>query len=41
VEKKIKFKDGLKKTLEWYINNLEYFKNFKKKDIVNRMGRND
>ena len=40
-EKKIIFKDGLKTTFSWYINNLDYFKNFKKKDIVNRIGKND
>ena len=39
--KKFKFNDGIKKTFKWYINNLDYFKKFKKKDILKRIGKND
>ena len=37
-KKKIKFNDGIKETIEWYLSNLEYFKSFKKKDIIDRLG---
>ena len=33
-----KFKEGLKKTFDWYLNNLKYYKSFTKKDINNRFG---
>ena len=36
---KIKFKDGLEKTFNWYLNNQKYFSNLKKKDIVSRLGK--
>ena len=39
--KKFKFNVGIKKTFKWYINNLDYFKRFKKKDILKRIGKND
>ena len=39
--KKFKFNDGIKKTFKWYINNLDYFKKNKKKDILKRIGKND
>ena len=32
------FNTGIIKTFKWYLNNLEYFKSFKKKDITNRLG---
>ncbi len=32
-------KDGLFKTIDWYINNLKYFKSISKKDIVKRIGK--
>jgi len=38
---KTKFIDGIKKTLKWYFNNQKYYKSFKKKDIINRLGRID
>ena len=34
------FKDGLKKTFEWYLNNTKYYRSFKKKDILKRFGLN-
>ncbi len=37
---KTNFSSGLKQTLEWYLNNLDYFKTLNKKDIVNRVGLN-
>ena len=37
---KTNFESGLAKTFEWYLNNLGYFSNLKKKDIVNRLGLN-
>jgi dTDP-glucose 4,6-dehydratase len=40
-KKKNKFNIGIKKTFEWYKNNLDYFKKFKKKDILKRIGKND
>ena len=36
--KKTDFKTGISKTFKWYVDNLEYFKSFKKKDIVKRLG---
>ena len=39
--KKFKFNVGIKKTFKWYMNNLDYFKKFKKKDILKRIGKND
>ena len=36
---KTNFKKGLKKTFEWYLNNKNYYKTFKKKDIENRLGK--
>ncbi len=38
--KKTNFNIGIKKTLKWYIDNLDYYKNLKKKDIIKRLGRN-
>ena len=35
---KIKFKDGIKKTLEWYLKNKSYYSLLNKKDIINRIG---
>ena len=35
---KIKFKEGLMLTFDWYLNNLKYFKSLNKKDIVKRLG---
>jgi len=35
---KIKFKDGIIQTLEWYIKNKNYYKSLLKKDIVTRLG---
>ena len=32
------FNTGIVKTFKWYLNNLEYFKSFKKKDITSRLG---
>jgi dTDP-glucose 4,6-dehydratase len=32
------FKIGLEETLDWYLKNDKYYKSFKKKDIVNRLG---
>ena len=32
-------KDGLEKTFLWYLSNREYFRSFKKKDIVRRIGK--
>ena len=36
---KIKIKKGLQNTFKWYLNNKEYFKKFKKKDIISRLGK--
>ncbi len=36
---KINFKKGILLTLEWYLKNTSYFKNFDKKDILNRLGK--
>ena len=35
---KMKFKDGLKETVNWYMNNLNYYSSLKKSDILNRIG---
>ena len=35
---KISFDEGLKKTFLWYLENQDYFKKLKKKDIINRLG---
>ncbi len=35
---KTKFKDGIQKTFEWYLNNNNYYKSLPKKDIVKRLG---
>ena len=35
---KTKFFDGLKKTVNWYINNLKYYSSIKKSDIHRRIG---
>ena len=32
-------KDGLEKTFLWYLSNRKYFRSFKKKDIVKRLGK--
>ena len=40
-KKKTNFNEGIKKTFVWYLNNLEYFKSIKKKDILTRLGQND
>ena len=37
-KKKIKIEEGLKKTVNWYIENLTYFKSLKKTDIIKRFG---
>ena len=29
---------GLTKTIEWYLNNLSYFKKINKKNYINRLG---
>ena len=34
----IKINEGLSKTIEWYVNNLIYFKSLSKKEYVNRVG---
>ena len=38
---KIKFSKGIKMTLDWYFKNKLYYKSISKKDILNRLGRND
>jgi len=38
--KRTNFSSGIKKTIKWYINNLDYYKNLKKKDIRKRLGKN-
>ena len=38
---KTSFKDGIKLTFNWYCKNREYFKFLSKKDIINRLGKND
>ena len=35
---KINFETGLKKTFDWYLDNLNYYKYLNKKDIKNRFG---
>ena len=35
---KINFENGLKKTFEWYLNNLGYYKSLNKNDIFKRLG---
>ncbi len=35
----IKIDQGLEKTFLWYLKNKNFFKNVKKKDIINRLGR--
>ena len=35
---KINFETGLKKTFDWYLDNLNYYKSLNKKDIKNRFG---
>jgi len=35
---KIKFKDGIIQTIEWYIKNKNYYKSLLKKDILTRLG---
>jgi len=37
-KKKIKIEEGLKKTVNWYIENVTYFKSLKKTDIIKRFG---
>jgi len=34
----IKIKEGLSKTIDWYINNQNYFKSISKKEHINRIG---
>ena len=38
---KTKFSDGIKLTLNWYFKNKSYYKSLSKKDILNRLGKND
>ena len=38
---KTSFKDVIKLTFNWYCKNREYFKFLSRKDIINRLGRND
>ncbi len=38
---KISFKEGLKKTFLWYLENKNYYKHLNKKDILKRLGNND
>ena len=38
---KYSFDKGMLKTFLWYFDNQKYFKNFSKKDIVTRLGKND
>ena len=35
---KTTFENGLIKTFDWYLNNLQYFSSLNKKDIVKRLG---
>jgi len=35
---KIKFINGIKKTLKWYLDNNDYYKSFPKRDIIKRLG---
>jgi len=36
---KVDFKEGIKLTLKWYIDNKSYYKSFSKKDITDRLGK--
>ena len=36
---KISFKEGIKLTFDWYINNKAYYKMLSKKDITKRLGK--
>ena len=38
---KTSFKQGLKKTFLWYLQNRKYYKYLNKKDILKRLGNND
>ena len=38
---KTKFSKGIKLTLNWYFENKSYYKSLSKKDILNRLGKND
>ena len=38
---KTKFSEGIKLTLNWYLENKSYYKSLSKKDILNRLGKND
>ena len=38
---KTSFKEGLKKTFLWYLENKNYYKHLNKKDILKRLGNND
>ena len=44
IQKKLKWKnvikinEGLSKTIDWYINNQNYFKSISKKEYINRIG---
>jgi len=35
---KINFSEGIKKTFNWYLQNLDYYKNFSQKDLNRRLG---
>ena len=35
---KVKFEEGLKKTIIWYLNNQKFLKNISKKNYVRRIG---
>ena len=37
---KIKFEEGLKKTIIWYLNNKKFLKNISKKNYEKRIGLN-
>ena len=37
--KKTNINDGLHKTVIWYLKNMSYFKSFKKRDIIKRLGK--
>ena len=38
---KISFESGIKSTLKWYFENKSYYKTLSRKDITDRLGRND
>ena len=38
-EPKENFESGIKKTVDWYIENKSYYKSLSKKDIINRLGK--